>query len=35
MQWQEYKTKVDFLDLFTWQQNIRKNNLKLTKTFTL
>ena len=28
MDWEEYKSKVDFFDLFYWQQSVRKSNLK-------
>ncbi len=28
MVWEEYKAKIDFLQLFLWQQRIRKDNLK-------
>ena len=31
VEWERYKAKVDFLDEFNWQQNIRKHNLKVKK----
>ncbi len=34
MGWDEYKTKLDFLDSFLWQQRIRRNNMRTQQTFT-
>ena len=28
LDWETYKDRINFLDKFNWQQNIRKNNLK-------
>jgi hypothetical protein len=28
MEWDDYKKKIDFLDVFWWQQSVRKKNLK-------
>ena len=28
MGWDSYKAKVDFVDMFYWQQDVRKENLK-------
>lgn len=27
LEWDNYKKKVDFLDLFYWQQSVRKKNV--------
>ncbi len=32
MEWGEYKRKVDFIDLFYWQQSVRKENLRIGET---
>jgi hypothetical protein len=29
MDWDEYKSKMDLLDLFYWQQSVRKHNTGL------
>jgi len=28
MGWEEYKAKIDFLEMFLWQQSVRRANLK-------
>ena len=28
MEWDDYKKKIDFLDVFWWQQGVRRRNLK-------
>lgn len=28
LEWKDYKEKVDFLDIFYWQQKVRKENIK-------
>ena len=28
LEWEDYKTKIDFLDIFHWQQSVRKENIK-------
>jgi hypothetical protein len=28
IEWNDYKKKIDILDLFWWQQSVRKRNLK-------
>jgi len=28
MEWKAYKNKIDFLDLFHFQQSVRRSNLK-------
>ncbi len=35
MNWRDFKARIDFLDTFLWQQDIRKNNIKAIETFTL
>jgi len=29
LDWNEYKNKIDFLDIFKWQQSVRKQNVRL------
>jgi len=31
MDWEEYQNRIGFLELFYWQQSIRKNNLKVKR----
>ena len=33
MNWGDYENRINFLDTFTWQQNIRKQSIKNTKFF--
>lgn len=28
MEWKDYKAKIDFLDIFWWQQSVRRKNIK-------
>lgn len=28
LDWKTYKNRIDFLDVFYWQQEVRKENLK-------
>lgn len=29
MQWDDYKQKIDNLDIFWWRQSVRRHNLKV------
>ena len=28
LEWEQYKSRIDFIDEYTWQQKVRKHNLK-------
>jgi len=28
LEWKEYKSHIDFIDIFFWQQSVRRANLK-------
>jgi hypothetical protein len=28
MEWEDYKEKIDFLEVFHWQQNVRNESLR-------
>jgi len=28
MEWKEYKSNIDFLDIYNWQQKVRRDNIK-------
>lgn len=29
MEWKDYKKKIDNLEIFWWQQSVRKHNLRM------
>ena len=33
MNWDSYKTKIDFLDDLHWQQRVREENIRNSKSF--
>jgi len=31
LSWDNYKDKIDFIDMFYWQQDVRRQNLRNTE----